>query len=179
MNRTKIQYLDHTWNPIKMRCTPVSAGCDNCWHLRAVDRMKHNPQQSYLDIDELHAPYYRHKTSTIGVQFMGDLFHEGIYGQYVWDVLSVMQNCQRHRFIVLTKRPENMQRLIAMYDQIGEPEPEPDYQVCNAKNIWFGVSVEDQKTADERIPILLDTPVQNRFGLSSSIMDPRKSTLAA
>lgn len=30
-------------------------------------------------------------------------------------------------------------------------------------NVWLGVSVEDQKTADERIPILLDTPAAVRW----------------
>lgn len=31
------------------------------------------------------------------------------------------------------------------------------------KNVWLGVSVEDQKTADERIPLLLQTPAAVRF----------------
>jgi protein gp37 len=30
-------------------------------------------------------------------------------------------------------------------------------------NVWLGVSVEDQKTADERIPLLLQTPAAVRF----------------
>lgn len=30
-------------------------------------------------------------------------------------------------------------------------------------NLWIGVSVEDQKTADERIPLLLQTPAAKRF----------------
>ena len=30
-------------------------------------------------------------------------------------------------------------------------------------NVWLGVSVEDQKTADERIPLLLTTPTAVRF----------------
>ena len=30
-------------------------------------------------------------------------------------------------------------------------------------NLWLGVSVEDQTTADERIPVLLDTPCARRF----------------
>ena len=32
-DKTHIDYLDATWNPIIMRCTPVSDGCKNCWHL--------------------------------------------------------------------------------------------------------------------------------------------------
>jgi protein gp37 len=30
-------------------------------------------------------------------------------------------------------------------------------------NVWLGVSIEDQKTADERIPLLLQTPAAVRF----------------
>lgn len=42
--KTKIEYLDHTWNPIAMRCTRVSDGCRNCWHLRMADRCGNNPK---------------------------------------------------------------------------------------------------------------------------------------
>ena len=40
MNKTDIEYLDYTWNPIAMRCTPVSEGCAHCWHLRMADRLR-------------------------------------------------------------------------------------------------------------------------------------------
>ena len=43
MNRTNIEYLTHTWNPVAMQCTPVSEGCRNCWHLRMADRLAANP----------------------------------------------------------------------------------------------------------------------------------------
>ena len=33
----------------------------------------------------------------------------------------------------------------------------------NFPNVWLGVSVEDQNTADERIPLLLQTPAAVRF----------------
>ena len=39
----------------------------------------------------------------------------------------------------------------------------PGWFTERATNIWFGVSVENQRTADERIPILLDTPAAVRF----------------
>ena len=43
MNKTKIDYLDYSWNPIAMRCTPVGPGCKNCWHLRMANRLAANP----------------------------------------------------------------------------------------------------------------------------------------
>ena len=42
MNKTNIEYLDYTWNPIAMRCTPVSEGCAHCWHLQRCDMFNKN-----------------------------------------------------------------------------------------------------------------------------------------
>lgn len=46
MQKTPIEYLTHTWNPLAMRCTPVSEGCKNCWHLRMADRLAAMPPLS-------------------------------------------------------------------------------------------------------------------------------------
>jgi len=40
------------------------------------------------------------------------------------------------------------------------------------KNVWLGVSVEDQKTANERIPLLLQTPAALRFVSVEPILGP-------
>jgi len=45
VNKTKISYLDLSWNPIAMRCTPVGAGCANCWHLAMVDHFSGKPRR--------------------------------------------------------------------------------------------------------------------------------------
>jgi protein gp37 len=39
-------------------------------------------------------------------------------------------------------------------------------------NVWLGVSVEDQKRADERIPILLDTPAAVRWLSCEPLLGP-------
>lgn len=53
-------------------------------------------------------------------------------------------------WLLLTKRPENFGRLFNVEN--GSPS-----------NVWIGVSVENQKAANERIPLLLQTPVAVRF----------------
>lgn len=163
MNRTKIEYLTHTWNPIAMRCSRVSEGCRRCWHLSMADRLAQNPtmsddrRQAYgggapvLFMDELTAPLRIRKPAVIGVQFMGDLFHENVPNGFIRDVWQAMTNAQQHTFIVLTKRPE---RMLHWYTRIWEREPLP--------NVIVGVSVEDQATADKRIPLLLQTPAACR-----------------
>ena len=84
MNRTNIEYLDFTWNPIVMRCTPIAAGCTHCWHLRMADRLALMTGQlkevylgnalPYLDPLRLSEPLRRKKPAFIGINFMGDLF---------------------------------------------------------------------------------------------------------
>jgi len=44
-------------------------------------------------------------------------------------------------------------------DNIAPPHP----NLWPLPNLWLGVSVENQETADERIPILLDTPAAHRL----------------
>lgn len=165
MNKTGIEYLDYTWNPIAMRCDRVSPGCDNCWHLRMANRMKSNPVLSiekrsaygqhsqYLDrtkMDEL----LRLKTpARIGVQFMGDLFHDSISDGWIDEVIDVCSLALQHKFFFLTKRPARMRQAILRFKKAGG-------KPCN---IWWGVSVENQATADERIPYLLSVLDINRF----------------
>jgi protein gp37 len=65
-----------------------------------------------------------------------------------------MRMAPQHTFQVLTKRPERMRELLTR-------APEMPRDVL--PNVWLGVSVEDQETADERIPLLLRTPAAVRF----------------
>ena len=171
MNRTKIDYLTHSWSPIAMRCTPVSAGCKNCWHLAMADRLAANPKlpddvraayagkgPPVLREDELEAPLRLEKQAVIGVQFMGDLFHADVQLGYIRRIWNVMAKCLRHQFILLTKRPERMHifaQWLAGADDISIAEWPP--------NVILGVSVENQAAADERIPWLLRTPAAKRI----------------
>ena len=150
MQKTKIDYLTHTWNPIAMSCTPVSAGCDNCWHLDIRHRFKMD--DFGLREKELNAPLSHKKPCTIGVQFMGDLFHESVPFEWidrVWDIINI---ARQHTFQILTKRPERMKEYV---ERIG------GFSVHS--NMWLGVTAENQETADKRIPILLDIPAAVRF----------------
>jgi len=175
MQRTSIEYLTHTWNPLAMRCTPVSPGCRNCWHLAMCKRHAANPKlpanvrrakaggPPVLLEDELDAPLRLRKPATIGVQYMGDLFHHHVRVEHfarVWRTM-VMMTGRGHTFLVLSKRPHRAKELlgpngIGFYATAG-PVP------CPQPGIWLGVSVENQQTADERIPWLLQCPAAVRF----------------
>ena len=167
MQKTGIEYLTHTWNPIAMRCTPISPGCANCWHLTVADRLANNPKippetrktyagESKICIvrKRLGEPERCKSPSFIGVQFMGDLFHETITFQIIDMVYAEMENAPWHTYIVLTKRPKRMLEYYKHCEANGYGKPD---------NIWIGCTAETQKTADERIPILLYIPAAVRF----------------
>lgn len=176
MQRTKIEYLTHTWNPIVMRCTPCSPGCDHCLHLRTCDRMRHNPRLSqeqrdayagkhrYLDGDALGEPYRLKKRAIIGVQFMGDLFHEDNQTGWVEEVLYAMNLADSHTYLLLTKRPAN----IRSFGQDLQKMP----------HVWIGVTICDQRDADASIPMLLDVPAAVRWLSVEPLLRPTRVGLS-
>jgi protein gp37 len=64
-------------------------------------------------------------------------------------------------WLILTKRPEN----------IGAFVP-PAWLERPRSNVWFGTSVEDQRRADERIPILAKVPAAVRFLSCEPLLGP-------
>jgi len=176
MNKTKIEYLDYTWNPLAMRCSPVSEGCLNCWHLAMAKRLAKNPMISaeergaYLEAEgwkgspqlrnkELEAPFHLKKPARIGVQFMGDLFHESVSSRFINSVIGIMtaEETGHHMFFILTKRPQKMRDYFKNFTKCGVILSE------FIEGVYLGVSVENQQTADERIPILLQIPAAKKF----------------
>jgi protein gp37 len=127
----------------------------------------------------LTAPLRWKKPRTIFVNSMGDLFH--CPHEWIDQVFAVMALAPQHTFQVLTKRAERMRgymnhprrRFIVektariLHNQGGTlPQHAIAYFTsCPAPlpHVWLGVSVEDQKRADERIPDLLHTPAAVRF----------------
>lgn len=157
MNKTSIEYLDFTWNPVT-GCTPVSDGCAHCW-ARAMHGRKMWGDRPFSEVtlhpERLEEPLRRKKPARIGVCLMGDLFHDKVPDGFIDRVFDVMLQCD-HRFFVLTKRPERME---SYFTGFLYPALLPNV----LKNLWLGVSVENQATADERIPLLLRTPAAVRF----------------
>jgi protein gp37 len=105
----------------------------------------------------------------IFVNSMSDLFHEKVDVGWIDQIVAAMMVTPQHTFQVLTKRPERMRNYLC---NVGARQIEPHMQRLRAgigrldwpwRNIWWGVSVEDQKTADERIPLLLETPAAVRW----------------
>jgi len=160
---SKIEWTNETWNPAT-GCSKVSAGCTNCYMFRDWKRLSANPKTVYFnrkptDIqthdDRLSQPLRWKRPRRIFVNSMSDLFHKDIPFNFIDRVFFSMHQASQHTFQILTKRPERMREFFESNNTMKTFHSLP--------NVWLGVSVEDQKTADERIPLLLKTPAAIRF----------------
>jgi protein gp37 len=136
--------------------------------------------------DRLLEPLRWRKPVKVFVNSMSDLFHEDVPDAFIDRLFAVMALCPQQTFQVLTKRPERMHAYLAHEDVDQRVAELAMAQSCRGNfddydeewtaddawnyipswplpNVWLGVSVEDQATADQRIPLLLDTPAAVRF----------------
>lgn len=183
-SQTKIEWADATWNPIT-GCSKVSEGCRNCYALKFAERWRGTPGHYFehgFDItlrpDKLDQPLKWKRPRRIFVNSMSDLFHPGVPDQFIVDVISIMAEAQQHTFQLLTKRPDRMRELLSdpymannvwLGTSTGVDDRKPIWPL---PNVWIGVSVENQQAADERIPLLLQTPAAIRFLSCEPLLGP-------
>lgn len=188
---TSIEWTDSTWNPVR-GCTRVSPGCQKCYAERVAARFS-GPGLAYeglarraangearwtgkVELVEKHLldPLSWRKPRKIFVNSMSDLFHEDVPEDWIDTIFAVMALAPRHTFQILTKRPERMQKYLSgpqLRQHVAAACPRGWSLSYEGRiladwplpNVWLGVSVEDQKRADERIPLLLETPAAVRF----------------
>lgn len=161
---TKIEWTNETWNPVT-GCTKVSPGCKNCYAERQANRLQRIGQPNYangfqvtLQPHMLDKPNRWRKPRTVFVCSMADLFHEDVPIAFLRQVFDVMGQNPRHTFQVLTKRAERMFEFVEIYEEY--------------PNVWLGVSVEDQRRAVERLPLLRQTPATIRFLSVEPLLGP-------
>lgn len=184
-DKTRIEWTDATWNPVT-GCTKVSEGCDHCYaetiaHRFAGTAAYPNGFDVTLRPERLDQPLRWRRPRRIFVNSMSDLFHKDVPDEYIARVFAVMALAPQHTFQVLTKRPGRMRSLFTsvdfwrtvgyICDDAGNPDVAPD-RLHPAPNVWLGVSVENQKWADVRIPELLATPAAVRFLSCEPLLGP-------
>jgi protein gp37 len=185
-DNSAIEWTDTTWNPTT-GCDQVSPGCDNCYALTLAKRLKGMGSAKYqkdgdprtsgpgfgltVHPDVVAAPLSWRKPRKVFVNSMSDLFHDDVPNRFIADVFAVMAATPQHTYQVLTKRHGRMRSLlrdgtfraaveIYLANRLRSDEADLSWPL---PNVWLGVSVEDQKRADLRIPALLDTPAAVRF----------------
>jgi len=174
---TKIEWADEVWNPVT-GCSKVSPGCANCYAERFAKRLagrcgypKDNPFQVKVHYDRLKNVDFGKKPKRIFVCSMSDLFHDKVPKFAIDNVLEIIAANPLHTFIVLTKRPQNLD------DKLYEPDPEmaPIRELGGGDylpNLWLGISAENQKCFDKRIGYLLDIPAAKHIVSLEPLLGP-------
>jgi protein gp37 len=119
---------------------------------------------------------------------MGDLFHGSVPDEWIDQVFAIMAMAPQHTFQILTKRPERMKEYcdgnpvsiihkipitVSLKFPFGFESKYLNYPLnWPLPNVWLGVSAENQPTADDRIPILLNTPAAKRFVSLEPLLGP-------
>ncbi|MCT9932422.1 phage Gp37/Gp68 family protein [Planotetraspora sp. A-T 1434] len=190
-DRSSIEWTDATWNPVT-GCTKVSPGCDRCYAETFAERWRgtkghyfENGFDVQLRPDKLDQPLRWKKPRRIFVNSMSDLFHKDVPDDYIARVFALMALTPQHTYQILTKRHGRMRSLLnsghfvaKVWGEVDKRAPGVGAQAVSMwpsmplPNVWLGVSVEDQKWADLRIPALLETPAAVRFLSCEPLLGP-------
>ncbi|MDE0125820.1 MAG: phage Gp37/Gp68 family protein [Bryobacterales bacterium] len=135
----------------------------------------------------LDQPLHWRKPRRIFVCAHSDLFHEAVPDEWIDLVFGTMLHADRHAYQVLTKRPGGMRdhmsdplsferaRMSAAvrhyYDAYSDAE-RLLHGHWPPRHVWLGASAEDQRTFDERIPLLLETPATVRWISAEPLLGP-------
>ncbi len=118
---------------------------------------------------------------------MTDIFGEWVPFELIDKIFAAMAMRPDVTFQILTKRPKRMAEYLnytnqgrstfdhrwKLNDETGiAPGKEDEVAPWPLPNCWFGTSVENQATADERIPHLLEVPAAVRFLSCEPLLGP-------
>lgn len=179
-----------TWNPTT-GCTKISSGCQSCYAEKAVRRLvgrygypTDDPFRVVLHPERLTKPLRWRKQRWVFVNKMGDLFHPDVPDEFLDKVFAVMALTPRITYLILTRRPNRMRTYLLEHAADGQLIWTTAQRFNSSKsrpqentawplpNVWLGVAAEDQDIANERIPVLLQTPATVRFVAIEPMLGP-------
>lgn len=171
--KTAIGWCDHTFNPW-WGCAHVSPGCVNCYAETLAKRYsqdvwgKSGDRRFFGDKHWEDPVKWNRKAEAEGVRrrvFCGsmmDVFEDREdLSDAQYRLVDLIEETPQLDWLLLTKRPENVPNIVPW----GVVEPWP-------RNVWLGVSVEDQQRADDRVPKLLAIPAVIRFLSCEPLLGP-------
>jgi protein gp37 len=176
-------------------CEHKTTGCEFCYaegmNKRLGTGLPFKPGhrkdvEIFLDEKTLIAPLKWKRPRMIFVCSMTDIFADFVTDAWIEIVFNVIAQAPQHKFQILTKRPERMLHFLT------DPNRRFCHQLCDGMgcnycgdydgrvpwkgyeltNIWLGVSCETQTEADDRIPLLLQTPAHTHFISAEPLLGP-------
>jgi protein gp37 len=159
---SKIEWTHHTFNPW-WGCTRVSAACKHCyaeaWSKRVGKKVwgPKAPRRFFGDAhwngpkkwnEEARA---RGERARVFCASMADVFEArkdlDASREQLWDLIEETPHLD---WLLLTKRPERILKTVR-------------WSADWPRNVWVGTTVEDQESAEERLPHLARIPAAVRF----------------
>lgn len=156
--KTGISWTESTWNPWH-GCLKVSPGCKFCYMYTAKKRYGQDPMIVQRSKTQFREPLKWKEPQLVFTCSWSDWFIEQAdeWRDEAWDVIRQTPHLT---YQILTKRPERIAAHLPKDWGDGWP------------NVWLGVSAENQKYADERIPKLLSVPAKIRFVSAEPLLGP-------
>ncbi len=155
--RSAISYVHYSGNDLNFitGCTPVSEGCAHCYARAIYERFGRDFSVVQTHPDKLKR-LLTARFDMGGVRprcFVcdtSDVFHPAVPADFIVQAFEVMAARKDVDWLVLTKRVDRMVDVL-----FGE---EGNWYLGGGDyipNVWMGVTAENRRWADERIPILL------------------------
>lgn len=144
------------WNPWH-GCTKVSEGCKNCYMYFLDEVRGQKGNKIYKVKDNFNYPLHKDKKGNykiksgekIRICMTSDFFLEEAdkWRKDAWEIIRQRPDVI---FFILTKRPQRVKENL------------PEWWGDGLENVVFNVTCENQKRADERIPILFSLPFKHK-----------------
>lgn len=165
---SKIEWTDHTFNPW-IGCQHVSPGCDHCYaetqnnfckwdggswgphapRKRTSDENWKNPIKWNAD-GKSFKKEHGHRPRVFCAS-LADVFDNQVPSAWRHDLFALIRECRRLDWLMLTKRPENILKML------------PSDWGGGYRNVWLGVTAEDQRWFDRRWKHLQNIPAAIKF----------------
>lgn len=174
MENSKIEWTHHTFNPV-WGCMKISPGCERCYALTWSQRFgqdiwgpaKTTHRRTFGDKHWREPLKWNEAAKKAGERHrvfcasMSDVFED--HPDWIEPrqrLLALIVQTPWLNWLLLTKRPENVNRMIEQATGFSESDM---WFHAVGDHVWIGTSVENQEYADKRIPELLKVPAAIRF----------------
>jgi len=153
------------WNPWH-GCVKISEGCQHCY-MYYLDRMRDQDGSCIRRTANFNYPIQKNRKGQYRIR-PGELIRVCMTSDFflaqadnwrpeAWDLIHQRPDVM---FFLLTKRPERVEKCL------------PHDWGDGWENVWFNVTCENQRRADERMPLLLDLPFKHKGVMCAPFVGP-------
>lgn len=167
---SSIEWTTHTFNPW-WGCVKVSPACKHCYAESWAKRVGSDvwgigSERRFFSDNHWKSPEKWNEKSNplepdrVFCASMADVFEaRDDVIDHRFRLFSLIEKTDNLVWLLLTKRIENVTTMVPW----GHHWPD---------NVWLGTTVEDQRRADERLPVLADIPARVKFISAEPLLSP-------